>query len=92
MAAAKVMQNKQGMQGTKKRNTSEAPQPAGSLIGQGIDPLHLGQQVPNRRSQSKNDKYKDAEIAPGLTFGSFNPQQKPLNSMNLNTSQNVKSS
>ena len=79
------MQNKPGMPGPKKRNTSEAPQPAGSLLGQGIDPLHLGQ-VPGRRSQSKNDKYKDAEAAPGLTFGAFNPPQKGLNGVNLNAS------
>ena len=84
-AGGKAMQNKQGMPGGKKRNTSEAPQPAGSLLGQGIDPLHLGQ-VPGRRSQSKNDKYKDAEPAPGLTFAGFNPPQKGLSGMNLNAS------
>jgi len=59
----------------KKRNISEthtALQPgATSMLGQGIDPLHLNN-VPSRRSQSKNDKYKDSnDIASGLTLGSL---------------------
>ena len=64
--------------GAKKRNTSENPQPAGSLLGQGIDPLHLGQQIQGRRSQSKNDKYQDQD--PNL--GGYNQP----NMTNLNAS------
>lgn len=52
--------------GAKKRNISETghsnpgvPVSQGAnLLGQGIDPLHMNQ-VPSRRSQSKNDKYKE---------------------------------
>ena len=60
----------------KKRNISETG-PVGqsgtgpNLLGQGIDPLHMNQ-VPSRRSQSKNDKYKDqGDISGGLGLGSF---------------------
>ena len=41
------------------------------MLGQGIDPFHMNQ-VPSRRSQSKNDKYKDASGDMGGGFGSLN--------------------
>ena len=41
------------------------------MMSQGIDPLHVNQ-VPSRRSQSKNDKYKDqSDMQNGLTMANF---------------------
>lgn len=41
------------------------------MMSQGIDPLHVNQ-VPSRRSQSKNDKYKDqSDMQNGLTLANF---------------------
>ena len=70
----------------KKRNISETahsnpggqPGAASNLLGQGIDPLHLNQ-VPSRRSQSKNDKYKDSgEISSGLNLSNIGQPNKNL--------------
>ena len=88
MAAAKLG-NPGGPSGQKgkKRNISETGHPitgapgaqsvAQNMLGQGIDPFHMNQ-VPSRRSQSKNDKYKDAgDIGGG--FGSLNNFGQPGN-------------
>ena len=73
-----------GSKPTKKRNISETahsnpgqPGNGASLLGQGIDPMHINQ-VPSRRSQSKNDKYKDqGDISNGLGgLGNFGPGGK----------------
>ena len=73
MQAAKIGGHA-GQKQNKKRNISETGQSAanaGNLMSQGIDPLHMNQ-VPSRRSQSKNDKYKDSgDLQNGLAFGNF---------------------
>ena len=68
MAASGNSKNlKQGVTGqTKKRNISEAHQTGANFLAHGIDPLQIGQ-GPTRRSQSKNDKYKEGEAAISLS-------------------------
>jgi len=74
----------------KKRNISESvqgSQAVSSLLSQGIDPLHLNQ-VPSRRSQSKNDKYKDtSDLKNGLTLGSLGQASGKLGQPQVRTSQ-----
>ena len=57
-------------QNKKKRNISESAMggAVSNLMSHGIDPIHINQ-VPSRRSQSKNDKYKDQQdITNGMAF------------------------